>query len=234
MKQTQNKTLRVLLTGLREYDWERFHPKNMDRQKLHVALRSLIRPIANFSEVKFEGRGSLLIANVICVLMFVVSAIEYAFTGFSFNYNDPDKFDFLVTLLSSSLLLVLWAISNWGVCSLLDGEGSFREVWIATCYAMLPRVLFTVPLVLVSNWLTLDEQGIYGILTSFLLLWSGLLLFLGMMVMHQYSVKKTVASVLLSIAGIAVILFIAMLFFSMSQQFIAFIETVVDEIRYRL
>lgn len=234
MKQNQNKTLRILAAGIRQYDWSRFHPKNMDRNKLYVALRSIIHPISCFSDVKFENCGSLMIANVICVAMFVVSAIEFAFTGFSFNYNDPEKFDFFVTLLSSSLLLVLWAVSNWGVCSLLDGEGSFREVWIATCYAMLPRVLFSLPLIVISNVLTLDEQGLYTILTSFLLIWCALLLVLGMMVVHQYSVKKTVASVLLSIAGIAVILFIAMLFFSMSQQFVAFVETVIDEIRYRL
>lgn len=234
MKNNQNKTLRVLTESIRQIDWLRFHPKNMDRRKLLLALRSMIRPISSISDVKFEKGGSLMIANVICVAMFVVSAVEFAFTGFSFNYNDPDKFDFFVTLLSSSLLLLLWTVANWGICSLLDGEGSFREVWIATCYAMLPRVLFSVPLIIVSNALTLDEEGIYSILSTFLLVWCGVLLVLGMMVVHQYTVKKTIASVLLSIAGIAVILFIAMLFFSMSQQFVAFIETVVSELRYRM
>lgn len=234
MKKTQNKTLRVMGESLRQFDWSRFHPRNMDRDKLRIALRGMIRPIGSMSEIKFENKGSLMIANVICVLMFVVSAVEFAVTGFSFNYNDPDKFNFLVTLLSSSVLLFLWTVANWGICSLLDGEGSFREVWIATCYAMLPRVLFSVPLILISNMLTLEEEGIYRILSSFLLIWCGVLLVLGMMVMHQYSVRKTIASVLLTLAGIAIILFIAMLFFSMSQQFVSFIETLISELRYRM
>lgn len=223
-----------MLESLRQFDWSRFHPRNMDREKLRLALRSMIRPIGSMSDVKFENKGSLLIANIICVLMFVVSAIEFGVTGFSFNYNDPDKFNFLVTLLSSSALLFLWTVANWGICSLLDGEGNFREVWIATCYAMLPRVLFSVPLIVISNMLTLEEEGIYRLLSSFLLIWCGFLLVLGMMVMHQYSVRKTIISVLLTLAGIAIILFIAMLFFSMAQQFVSFVETLISEVRYRM
>mgnify|MGYP004645518309 CR=1 FL=1 len=233
MKQ-KSKTLRVLVQGMRQFDWSHFHPRSMDRHRLYLALRAMIRPLSSVADMKDEKAGSLLLANGICLGMFVVSALEFAFTGFPFNYNDPDRFNFFLILLSSSVLLFLWTVANWGICSLLDGEGTFQQVWIVTCYAMLPRVLFTPPMILISRILTLEEQGLYQMISALLLLWCGILLMLGMMVVHQYTVRRTVASVLLSIAGIAVILFIAMLFFSMGQQLVAFVETVVSELRYRM
>lgn len=226
--------LRRLAGSLRDYDWSRFRPGNMERRKLGWALRCLYRPLAAFTDIKYEGHGSLLIANILCACLFLVSALAYACEGFVFNYNAIDHFDVFVTLLSSSLLLFLWTVANWGVCSLLDGEGSFAEIWITTCYAMLPRILFTLPLIALSNILTLEEQSLYSTVSTILLVWCGVLLVLGMMTMHQYSVKKTIASVLLTIAGMAVILFIAVLFYSMFQQLVAFFQTIAAEFRYRL
>lgn len=216
------------------YDWGRFRPSSWDKRKFGWTFSELTHPIEAFNDIKYEGRGSLMIANVICILMFVLSALEYHGKAFVFNYNEPQDFNLWTTLLTSSFLMVLWTISNWAVCSLLDGEGTFKEIWIMTCYAMLPRLLIGFPMLVVTHGLTLDESGIYSIINSISLIWSAVLLMLGMMTAHQYTVKKTVASILLTVAGLAIMFFIAVLLFSMGQQFYFFFDTVMDEIRYRM
>lgn len=228
------KIRRSLWNSIRTFDWSRFDPRRMEKRRLLLALRAMFRPLGAFNDIKWENKGSLLLANVICVLTFVVSFLEYALKGFIFNYQASEPFDVFAALLTSSLLLFLWALANWGVCSLLDGEATFAQVWITTCYAMLPRVIFALPMIGISNLFTLDEQSLYQSLNGVLYIWCGLLLVLGMLVMHQYTVKKTIASIFLTLAGIVIILFVAVLFISMFQQFVAFIETVVQEIRYRL
>lgn len=227
------KSLRILLYSVRHYDWSRFLPRSMDRRKLSWAARSMTHPLSEYMAVKREGHGSLLLANLLCAATFVVACMEYFWEGFVFNYRESANFNLLVTLLSSVLLLLLWSISSWCVCSLLDGEGSFRETWITTCYAMLPRVLFTPPLILLSNALTMDEQNLYHTVSALLLVWCGMLLMLGMLVVQQYSLKKTIAAMLLTVAGIAIILFIGVLFTSMFQQFWSFLQTIVKELWYR-
>ena len=64
-------------------------------------------------------------------------------------------------------------------------------------------------------------------------LWTIALLVLGMMITHQYSMKKTLATTLLTLLGMAIILFIGLLFFSVIQQFLTFIVTAYKEIRFR-
>lgn len=226
--------IRLIFNDVRNYDWKRFHPKRMRQDRLGWALRSLIKPISSYSDIISEGYGSLMLANILCVCMFLVACIEYAFQGFVFNYNSMDNFNLFTTLLSSSFLLILWTVANWGICSLLDGEGTFYDIWIVSCYAMLPRILFTVPLIFLTNAMTLAEENIYNTLSTVILLWCAVLLVLGTMIAHQYSLRKTLFSIVLSIAGIAIIFFIGMLLYSISQQFVMFIQTVIDELRYRV
>ena len=48
--------------------------------------------------------------------------------------------------------------------------------------------------------------------------------------MQQYTLGKTLASLLFTVVGLAVVLFIAFLFFSLLQQVWSFIRTVFDEL----
>ena len=222
-----------LVRSVTRYDWRRLLPSRMEKRKIGWAFSELAHPIETFRDIKYENRGSLMLANVFCFLFFVLTALEYNEKAFIFNYHQQRDFNLLTTLLSSSMLLLLWTVANWGVCSLLDGEGTFREIWIITCYSVLPRLLLGFPLLLLSHALTLDESGLYNTLTAISLIWCAALLMLGMMVAHQYTVRKTLASLLLTLAGLGVMFFVAVLLFSMGQQFVSFFQTLFAEIRYR-
>jgi hypothetical protein len=62
-----------------------------------------------------------------------------------------------------------------------------------------------------------------------------LLLFIGMMVTHEYyDAFKAVATSVLTVAGIVFVLFIGMAFFSLVDQFVVFVDTIYKEIAFRL
>ncbi len=222
-----------LIRSVTRYDWKRLLPSRMEKRKIGWALSELAHPIETFRDIKYENHGSLMLANVFCLLFFALTALEYNEKAFIFNYNQQKDFNLFTTLLSSSLLLLLWTIANWAVCSLLDGEGTFKEIWIITCYSILPRLLMGYPLLLLTHALTLEESGLYRTLSSVSVIWCAILLILGMMVAHQYTVRKTVASLLLTLAGLGVMFFVAVLLFSMGQQLVSFFQTLLAEIRYR-
>ena len=64
-------------------------------------------------------------------------------------------------------------------------------------------------------------------------IWSLLLVFLGTMVIHQFTVSKTLGSVLLSLGMIVIVAFLVLLGFSVSQQMISFAETIITELLRR-
>ena len=56
-----------------------------------------------------------------------------------------------------------------------------------------------------------------------------MLIFTGFMTIHQFSFGKTVLSIIMTVIGIAIIIFLAVLFVGLLQQVISFFKSVWSE-----
>lgn len=200
---------------------------------LKYSLYVITHPFDGFWDLKREKRGSLGAAVTILVLVILTSIIKKQNTSFLFNYNRLDKLNVLVDIITVFLVYVLWCVANWCLTSLMDGEGKMTDIMIATAYSLVPIVLINLPLVPVSYVITAEEGTFYTVFTVISFLWAGILLLFGTMVTHQYSMKKTILTILCTIVGMAIILFIGLLFFSVIQRIINFIVTIYQELRFR-
>ena len=108
-----------------------------------------------------------------------------------------------------------------------------QDIVIAMGYALFPIILIRLPLVLMSHMITANEGSFYYVFGVISYLWAGLLVFLGTMITHQYSVKKTIFTCIITIVGMGILLFIGLLFFSVIQQMLTFVLTIYKEIRFR-
>lgn len=50
-----------------------------------------------------------------------------------------------MVFMSVALPVALWVLANWCLTTLFDGEGTLKDVYIATCYALTPLPLFGHP-----------------------------------------------------------------------------------------
>lgn len=109
-----------------------------------------------------------------------------------------------------------------------------KDIFIAACYSLAPLPLLMVPSVILSNVLAASEGQIITLLVDIAFIWMGLLLFLGMMVTHDYSMLKNVITCIGTIVGMAFIMFLAILFSSLMTKIVGFISGIVVEITYRM
>ncbi len=197
------------------------------------SLFSILRyPIEGFEEMRYRALGSRELAAVLYALFFALIVTERQWTGYLFNYAQVEKLNILIMAALSLGLPLLWIVSNTAVCTLTDGEGSFTDIFIVTAYALLPYMLFSPALTIVSNILVRDE-GLYFTIFRFVqTAWTGVLLFCGVMTAHQYTVKKTIFTIFLTVVGMFIILFLMFLAFVLVQQLAEFARTVVYEIIY--
>ena len=65
-------------------------------------------------------------------------------------------------------------------------------------------------------------------------LWFFVLLFTGSMMIHEFSVKKTFWSTVFTGAGMVLVAFIALLFFSLIGEMVFFVTYLYNEINFRL
>lgn len=193
----------------------------------------ITHPFDGFWDLKREKRGTLAAAVTFAVLTVLMLVVRKQGTAFLFNMNRLEDVDMMVDIITVGMLFILWCVANWCLTSLMDGEGKMQDIAIFTGYSLLPMLIIQFPLVVVSHMITAEEGTFYYVFTVISYLWTIALLVLGMMITHQYSMKKTLVTTVLTLVGMAIILFIALLFFSVIQQFLTFIVTAYKEIRFR-
>lgn len=151
------KLIKQLVDNLRHPQKET--EKKWDIHKIIYPFRIIFHPITALHEIKYENKGSVLIANIILTLFFIETFISRTSTGFIFNMNKPTDINLWIIFLQTVVIVVLWVLTNWALCTLMDGEGTIREIWIASNYALMPQVLLTIPVVLISHVLTYEETA---------------------------------------------------------------------------
>lgn len=201
---------------------------------LIYAKHVIFHPYDGFWDLKHEKRGTLPGALTIVGLVALTYVVMRQYTGFIFNPRDLSQLNVVIELLSVLVPFLLWAVVNWALTTLMDGKGTFQDIVIATAYALVPFVLINLPLTLVSNYLTLEEGTFYYFLNICAAVWTVYLVFVGMMTIHDYETGKNFWTCLLTIVGIGVVLFIALLFVHVINVVVGFISSVYAELVLRL
>ncbi len=203
------------------------------KEELLYAFHVIFHPFDGFWDLKHEKRGSVRSAMVILITTILVYFYNSIGQGYIFNpYTSYSNVFGAVTAVVAPLLL--WVIANWCLTTLFEGEGSMSDIFIASCYCLTPLILLIFPSTLLSHVLAANESGLLTLLSSFAYLWLGILLVLGMMVTHDYSVGKNLLTCLATIVGMAFIMFIGILFTSLMAKIVMFITQIVEEIAFRL
>lgn len=173
-------------------------------------------------------------AFLICALFWITLIVQRQATGFIFNPNIPEDINILLLLCGVAAVVFLWCITNWSITTLMSGEGTFGNIFMATSYALMPYIVINIPLALVSRFMTESEAMIYQGISVVSLIWTGFLLFAAMLSIHQYTAGKTVLSILATVLGMGIILFLCVLFFNLIQQLFSFGYNIYNETVFRI
>ena len=136
--------------------------------------------------------------------------------------------------LSVLVPLLLFAVANWCLTTLFDGEGSFKDIVVAICYSLLPLPIIIIPTTLISNWAITKELSLLNFLVTIAFIWVGILIFFGTMVTHDYSLGKNLITLVGTVAGMAFIMFLGILFSTLLGKLISFVTNIITEITYRM
>lgn len=204
------------------------------KEKIRFLFYTSIHPFKGFWDCKYEGEGSLAVANGLVVSLILSSIIKRQYTEYVFNYARPEELNVPMEIAAVLIPLLLWCVSGWLVSTLLDGKGTFRDIYIYSSYALMPVVLGNIVSTLYSQVSTLDDASLYNFIGTLTVLWAAGLMLLGTMTVHQYSMRRTLLSILAVALGMALIIFVVLVFFSVIQQIYGFIYVFSREILLRM
>ena len=208
-----------------------YPPSGKLKDSLLYAFYSMKHPFAGYWGIKYEGRGSLKAA----LIFWVFTAVSSVFGNMGVGYlSKKDNVSLLSSLTTLVIPLLLWCVSNMCFTTLMDGKGTFKDVFIAVGYSMLPYNLVSIPCALITHLLVIEELSIITLVTTLAFYWSIGLVFLSMITVHEYSFGKNLVVTVLTILGICIILFILLIYFNLVGRVQMLFTNIVSELVYRM
>lgn len=200
------------------------------KDQLLYGFYLITHPFKGYWSLKFEKRGSVKSATI----WLAIGSFSAIFSTLGACYLQKSSNATIVSALANTLFpLMLWCISNVCFTTLMNGKGTFKDVYIAVAYASVPYSILTIPCTLISYVLIESELTILSLVTVLGTVWVLLLIFCGMMTIHDYSLGKNFVVSILTIIGIIFILFIVLVFANVIGRMIALVINIIEELSYR-
>ncbi len=206
----------------------------LDLTKGQFVKHVVTHPFEGFEDLRWKKGGSMGIAFVIVCLLFFQQIAYSRLYGFQY-YSDYDKiFNIVPYIFKSFIIFGTWVVANWAMCTLFDGEGTMKNIFINSAYALIPFVAGYLIGTVMSHFLIKDEYIFIQSVEIIGTCWSFVLLISGIKAVHQFSFGKTIALMLLTLVAMVAILFLLVLLLTLFQQVLIFIMSIYTELSYRL
>lgn len=203
------------------------------KEDLKNLFYTLFHPFDGFFEMKFRKKGSMALATVLLVLYGLVSIFNTQYTGFIFNFFPLHSLQSIQLFLLAVVPILLFIVSNWSTTSLMNGSGTIKDIWIMTCYSLVPLILFNIVTTLLSNVIILEEEPILTAFYYIGVVWFCYLIFCGLCTIHEYTASRNILTLFVTLIAAIIIIFLIILYFTLMDTVIGFIETISTEISKR-
>ncbi len=201
-------------------------------EKVRIALNALVHPFESFQSVKFKQMGSAKIAWVILLLYYVVSVAVDIWGGFMYVIPSA-AYNAFYTLLGTVGIVLLWSVCNWGITTLFEGKGTLKQVFVITCYSLIPLVIHKVIYMVCTYLVVPSSTSMLDIVGLVFTVFSFALLMIGLITIHEYSFFKSLGSGILTVVGMLFVGFVLFMVLTLGQSCFTFILNLFTEAIYR-
>ena len=226
----------ISVTGYRKCYKKIEHRLYFERQGRFTVFFELFfvqicHPIVCYDRIKANrSRIPLSVCLIIPALVPVVSVFRIAAGNYAVTGQTVADSGFFYESAVILLPLFLWVFISYLVTSLMSGETTLKETVAAGCYSLIPWVIFTPLLTLLSHISGSSDNVFFVMAQAALVVCVVINLLIAMGTMNDYGLSKTVIVAVISIFGMAIVCFAILLFSSLSVQTFNQISGIVHEL----
>ena len=137
---------------------------------------------------------------------------------------------------STKLLIPLfsWVVVTYALSSIRNGECKINLAFVSCAYCLLPYILLSIPIALISNVLSTLESDIYIGLQGIIYVWMLFLFYKQIMETNNYNFRETVELILLSLFGVAISWAVLLTLYVFILNVWTFVSEIIMDIRVLL
>lgn len=203
-------------------------------KKFQYIFYTNFHPFDGFWDLKHEkNKGNVPISISLIMLYGLTNVLVRTCSPYIFQVSDIRYINVIVEFITAIAPFFLFVVANWGFTTLMNGKGSFKDILRYIGYCVVPMLIGNLLYLLLSTVLSLDEQMVLTLINGIAMAWTLFLIFIATMVTHDYSMKKNILTLLLTVFGIVIILFVALFLNDIFSQFVEFIEMTIEDLGNR-
>lgn len=188
---------------------------------LQISLMTIFHPVDGFCVVKSDREHFSYVPTIIMsVLLLVVRVLSLFLMHYSVATQDPANINIEIEVAMIVLPALSWIIVHYAVTTISSGECKMREVYAGLLYACVPYIICTIPIALLSHLYSKETAGTINLLNTLVVVYCAFQIIVSIKAMNDYSMKKTIGIILISLIGIVLCWVLILLLYGLTGQLI--------------
>lgn len=181
-----------------------------------------------------EGRASFIAPTIILVIFMAEYIINKYLCGFLFKTIREGKYEIVSDIGTIVIAIIGVTACNYLVCTINEGEGTIKKIYTYFCYSLMPYVVFTPVIFILSHVVTANEAFLVTLVELLMYGWIIVLMILGIKDVNNYTAKETFKVICLTIFTVLIVALLIFIIYVLWAQVFEFISAVIGEVVYRL
>ena len=208
--------------------------KYFSKQKWSYMFYTISHPMDGYYWIRHREYGSVPIAILLVILFSISFTANRLMASFVVNDLDPRGVDLLYELMGVLAFYLLLCVSNWSITCLMNGEGRLKDIAVAIGYGTAPMTVVMVAATIISQFIADEEQAFYGILIGVGIAYGVIMMLIGIMQVHNYTLGKTLLTLLLTFLAALIIVFLLLLLSNLLGMVYNFFHSIYTELIFRV
>lgn len=155
-------------------------------------------------------------------------------TNYTVAAVSPREASILLEIGLGLVPVLLWTVASYAFMTIMGGESTFKETLTMSVMSLMPYIVLTPLLVLLSRALSYGEKGFFTALQAAVWIWVVVLVFVSFMQSNNLSFRKALVFTLIILIVMALLLGVLLLAFALVSQIVLFAQEVLSETRFYL
>lgn len=203
-------------------------------QQFKYSFYYIKNPVDGSYGVRWEDKSSLLNANILIIIFMFFSIINKYFSGFLLKTVREGRYDLVSDIGTILGIFIMFTACNYLICTINDGEGTFKQIYSGFAYSLTPFIIIQPINFVLSHMVTYNEVFFIKFLTVIMVSWIGILLFMSIKEIHNYSVKETIKVIGLTLFAALIAVLLIFILYVLWKQVIDFVIAISGEVVYRI
>lgn len=201
-------------------------------QGIMYSLYTLLHPIDTLEGIRYNRtRINMAVPFIIFITAFIVRMAYLFVVHFPLVSIEIDDVNPIFELAKLWIVPVSWIPASFMATSISGGESKMREITFTSALSLVPFIVINTPLMFLSRLLSKSQQSWYGVFSALAYLGMFLIMLLTMMILNNYTLKKTIGMMFVSAFLMLVLWLVMLLCYILTGRMIQFVIGIVEEFR---